>query len=160
TGDSLIVTMLLKAAAPSCFDAIRALPSTPMIGRSLRPMLRVRSGDATQVLPRSIDLKSRSPPRYTVDGLCGDRLTGVFQEKREFAAAGGGGPMLPPAAPGPTPNCAPSACSPPAPPPPPRPPRPGPRGRMLTLVPRPRSSRLVLPSCDSEYRMRQSEGSF
>src|SRR5262249_40255983 len=79
TGDSLIVTMLLNAAAPSCLDAIGGLPSTPMIGRSLRPMFRVRSCDITQVLPRSIDLKRRSPPRYTVDGLCGDRMNGVFQ---------------------------------------------------------------------------------
>ena len=63
TGDSLIVTMLLYDAAPSCFDAIGALPATPMIGRSLRPTLLVRSGDAVQVSPRLYDRNRRSAPR-------------------------------------------------------------------------------------------------
>src|SRR5829696_9775184 len=49
TYDSLIVTMLLYDAAPSCLEAIGALPSTPMIGRSFRAMLGVRYGDAVHV---------------------------------------------------------------------------------------------------------------
>src|SRR6185436_17261380 len=79
TGDSLIVMMLLYAAAPSCFEAIGAVPGTSMIGRSLRPMLRVRSSDITHVVPRSIDVNSRSPPSQIVVGLCGDNWNGVFQ---------------------------------------------------------------------------------
>src|SRR5688572_4525534 len=63
TDDSLIVTMLLYDAAPSCFEAIGAVPGTPMIGRSLRPMLFVRSGEAVQVSPRSYERNSRSAPR-------------------------------------------------------------------------------------------------
>src|SRR6185436_10269632 len=60
-GDSPIVTMLLNDAAPSCFDAIGAVPETPRIGRSFRPMFFVRSGDAIQVSPRSYDRNNRSP---------------------------------------------------------------------------------------------------
>ena len=53
-----------------------------MIGRSLRPMFLVKSGDAVHVSPRVVDLKSLSPPRYTVLGSWCDRMNGVLQKNR------------------------------------------------------------------------------
>ena len=82
TGDSEIDTMVLYDATPSFFDSCVRSPGSPMSVTLLRSTCFVRSALAIQVSPRLYDLNSRLPPSQTMLGLCGDRITGVFQLKR------------------------------------------------------------------------------
>ena len=86
--------MTLVVATPSCFDAIGASPATPMIGRTKRLSLRVRSSVILYVSPRSSEMKSRLPPIRTMRGLCGESTVGVFQKNRNAVPSGGSGTTL------------------------------------------------------------------
>src|SRR5438034_6866310 len=82
TGDSEIEMIVLYDVTPSFFESCVRSPGTPISDTVLRSICLVRSALATHVSPWLYDLKRRLPPNHTIFGLCGDRITGVFQLNR------------------------------------------------------------------------------
>src|SRR5262245_35979840 len=81
-GDSEIAMIVLYDTTPSFFESCVRSPATPNIAPVLRSTCLVRSALATHVSPWLYDLNKRLPPSHTIFGLCGERMTGVFQLKR------------------------------------------------------------------------------
>src|SRR5215467_8419032 len=90
SGDSAIVVISLNPDSPSLREILMSRPRTPMSGIVSRFTWRVRSGVAVHVEPRSFEMKSRLPPRYTVPGVWRDATSGESQSHRYAESPLGG----------------------------------------------------------------------
>src|SRR5215212_5120306 len=88
-GDSARFEISLMPS-PSLRDSLMSRLTTPIMSMVSRLIWRVRSLVRVHVEPKSFDVNSRLPPRYTVPAVWRDAITGASQSKRYGGSPAGG----------------------------------------------------------------------